>query len=194
MFPQNDNGLTLVEALVIVAIIGALAFLALPAFNSHPHRGGTMTQTLSHMKQLQMATQMMALDGMEREDTNLGWPGDTDGTFSNWTAQLLKGKYLTESDLCKLLSAPGIVVKKLSSTNNTALLVYAIREDNDGNAVFLSTANFTNTPTGGILDPNAKPYGNKGFVVFRKAADGVILAAKQAGQTNLIGSYVPLCR
>jgi len=38
------------------------------------------------------------------------------------------------------------------------------------------------------------PFGNKGFVVFRKAGDGAILMPKQVGQTNVIGAFAPLCR
>jgi len=44
------------------------------------------------------------------------------------------------------------------------------------------------------MDPSAKPFGNKGFVVFRKGGDGGVYLPKQVGQTNLIGAFVPLCR
>lgn len=154
-----------------------------------------MTQTLSNTKQLYLATQQMALDGEAEKNTNIGWPGDIGGGFSNWTAQLLKGNYLSRTDLCKLLSAPGIIISTNDpfTNNQTALLLYAVRTNSPATAVFLSSANFTNTPTGGTLDPDAKPYGKKGFVVFRKAGDGSILQSRQVGMTNIIGSYVPPC-
>jgi hypothetical protein len=50
--------------------------------------------------------------------------------------------------------------------------------------VFLTTANWTN---GQPLGQDAKPYGNKGFVVFRKGGDGAILLPKQYNSTNVIG-------
>ena len=155
------------------------------------------TPTLSNMKQLHLATQQMALDGVTTDDTNIGWPGDIGGTFTNWTAQLLKGGYLSTNDLYKLFSAPGIIVKPETTTlsaTNTALLVYAVSTNRPTTDVFLSTVNFTNTPTGGVLNTNAKPYPGKGFVVFRMAGDGAILQPRQAGMTNLIGTYAPLCR
>lgn len=194
MNSRNQAGLTLVEAIVCVAIILILASLALPRIG---HRGDGMSQPLSNMKQLHLATQQMALDGVATGETNLGWPGDIGGTFSNWAAQILKGGYMGTNDLCKMLSAPGVVVRpgKILSMNDTAVRVYAVRESSPTNAVFLTSANFTNTPTGGEpLNPWAKPFGNKGFVVFRKGGDGGILLPRQVGQTNLIGSFVPLCR
>lgn len=192
--PRNA-GLTWIEAIVLISVVAVLAALAMPAVTV---KGGPgqMTQTLSNMKQLCMATRQMAIDGVMNGKANLGWPGDNDGTFSNWTTQLLNG-YLQTNDLCKLLSAPGKIVPtgKIPPMHDTALLVYAVSEESLSNAVFLTTANFTNTPAGGLpLEASAKPYGNKGFIVFRKAGDGMVLLPKQVGQTNIIGSYVPLCR
>ena len=117
--------------------------------------------------------------------------------FTNWAAQILKGGYLTTNDLCKLLSAPGYIVPpgKIPPMNETAVRLYAVTKDSPTNAVFLTSANFTNTPLGGEpLNPSAKPFGNKGFVVFRKGGDGTILLPKAVGQTNAIGSFVPMCR
>ena len=154
-----------------------------------------MTSSLENMKTLHLVTQQMALDGVSKGDTNLGWPGG--GSFSNWTAQIVKGGYLTTNDLCKMLSAAGCFVPpgKIPPMNETAVRVYAITKDSTGDAVFLTTANFTNTPTGGeALNPAAKPFGNKGFVVFRKGGDGSVYLPKQVGKTNLIGSFVPMCR
>lgn len=107
----------------------------------------------------------------------------------------MDGKYFSKEDLAKLLSGPGIRVRAAPAlmTNNTAVLVYVVKEVSDGGDVFLSSANFTNTPTGGVFDPLAKPFGTNGFVVFRKAGDGAILQGKFAGQTNLVGLFTPLC-
>jgi len=79
--------------------------------------------------------------------------------------------------------------------NETAVRLYAVTDNSPTNAVLLTSANFMNTPTGGeALNPSAKPFGDKGFVVFRKGGDGAVLRPNQVGQTNLIGSFVPLCR
>ena len=106
--------------------------------------------------------------------------------------------YLSTNDFCKLLSAPGKVVppgKIPYSTFDSGVLVYAVSTNSPDTAVFLTSANFTNTPHGGTpLDKKALPYGNKGFGVFRKGGDGAILPPRQVGKTNLIGTYVPLCR
>ena len=198
---RSPSGISLVEILVALAVLGVLVVLVLLAIPLPLGVHGSlvraqMTQTLVNMRQLQLATKQMALDGVTMGNAGLGWPGDTGGSFSNWTAQLLNGRYVSRKDLCKLLSAPGVIVSTndLLTNNRTAVLVYAVSTNSSGQAVFLSTANMTNTAEGGVLNPEAKPYGDKGVIVFRAAGDGAILQPRQVGQTNIIGSYVPLCR
>lgn len=111
--------------------------------------------------------------------------------------------YLTTNDLCKFLSVPGLIVPpgKVPAMNDTAVRVYGVCNDSPVDAVLFTSANFTNTPTGGeALSRSAKPYGNEGFVVCRNGGYGSIglngsaYLPRQVGQTNMIGSFVPLCR
>lgn len=197
MLHKSSSGLTRMEATVVLAVIG---FMIVFIFGPHLFQGETLDQgqrinTLSRMKQLHLATRQMALDGIESANPNLGWPGDTGGSFSNWTAQLLEGNYLSRQDLGRLLSAPGVIVSMDDplTNNHTALLVYAVSTNSPATAIFLSTANFTNTPTGGLLNTNALPYRGKGFVVLRAGGDGAVLKASQAGKTNDVSTYVQLC-
>lgn len=184
----------LIVAVVVGLALFTIVFMGLPLLM---HDGGIRAQmslTLSNMKQLHLATQQMALDGEFTKNPALGWPGDTGGSFTNWMRHLVP-EYLSTNDVAHILSGPGKVLPKdrIPSANEGALLVYAVNTNSPGNTVFLSTANFTNSPTGGTLDPTAKPYGNKGFIIFHKAGDGAILQPRDAGNTNLIGSYAPLC-
>lgn len=190
---RSYSAFTLTEALVCVVVFGALLAIALANTAPKPTR---MIQVLSNMKQLHLATQQMALDAETTGDTNIGWPGDTGGTMTNWARRLVP-EYLSTNDFCKLMSVREIQVTPSQFPNppKTAILVYAVREADSGNVVFLSTANFTNTPEGGMpLNAKAVPYGERGFLIFRKAGDGDILQPKQVGNTNLIGGYVPLCK
>lgn len=152
---------------------------------------------MNNLRQLHLATRTMALDAEAVGRTDIGWPGDTGGSARKWAEQLVSGKYLRTEDLCKLLSAPGrkVTSENLFRPEEWGVRVYAVKRDSKDEVVFLTSANFTNTPTGGEpLDPKAKPYGDKGFVVYRKGGDGSNYRPKQVGQTNLIGSYVPLCQ
>ena len=180
-----------------VGIVALTAFaLTLPSIVNPSRTKGLMTQTLSNMRQLQLATSAMAQDGVAMTNPGLGWPGDTGGTFSNWVRHV-SPEYLGKADLCKLLSAPGFSIKTntIPTSNSAAVLMYAVSTNSPSDAIFLTTANFTNTPTGGLSPlPSAKPYGDKGFVVFRSGGDGAILKANQAGRTNNIGSFVPVCK
>ena len=193
--PSGTSGFTWIEALVALAISGILIAVIISKVTNMLALD-QMSSTISNMKQLHLATYAMVMDGQTNKDTNLGWPGDTGGTFSNWTKQLLSD-YLGTNDLRKLLSAPGKIVPpgEISTMQDSAVLAYAVSTNSQNLTVFLTTANFTNTPTGGLpLLPTAKPYGNKGFVVFSKAGEGAVLQPKQVGMTNLIGTYVPLLR
>lgn len=193
MKPKPPSAFTLIELLVVISIIGILAALALPAITGALARG-QMTQTLSNAKQLHLATTQMALDATTTGDTNLGWPGDLGGTWAAWASNIVGGGYLSTNDFKKLISAPGVVptTDNPSAPGKSGVLVYAVAENSDGSTVFISSANFSNTATGGTApSATAKPYGNKGFVVFRKAGDGAILQPRQTGQayTNIIGAY-----
>ncbi len=196
MNPRRDSAFTWIEALVCLAVIGIVVALALPSVTAGPRKGGQVTQTLSNMRQLHLATMQMWIDGETIGDKTLGWPGDTGGTFSHWVRKMVPD-YLSTNDLCKLLSAPGIVVKSEAmpvKMSDGAVLVYAVSTNSPDDAVFLTSANFTNTS--GVsppLEKTAKPYGDKAFVVFRKGGDGAVLMARQVGKTNVIGFYVPLC-
>jgi len=192
---SQNSGLTWIEAIVILVVLSLLVLMALPSISiGRP----VMTQSLSNMRQLLTATQAMVEDGVLKGNPNLNWPGDTGGTFSNWAAQLVPA-YMHTNDFCKLLSAPGrtLPLDKIPAMSESAILVYAVSEESPSNAVFLTTANFTNTPTGGTTPlRNSIPYGDKGFVVFRKGGDGMIYRANQTGPTNahLIGAFAPLCQ
>ncbi len=73
---KSSYAFTLIELLVVISIILILVALAAPAlFNTLTK--GQMTQTLSNMKQLHLASQQMALDGMTTGDATLTWPGDS---------------------------------------------------------------------------------------------------------------------
>jgi prepilin-type N-terminal cleavage/methylation domain-containing protein len=189
---------TLIELLVVISIIAILASLALPAVMSAVAQG-QMTQTMSNMKQLHLVTQQMAMDSTTTGDTNIGWPGDlADKTFKGWATAILGG-YMSTNDFAKMMSASGVTAPQnqdptglaAGDKKGRALLVYPVSETNTASTVLLTTSNFTNTTTGGAAPKSeALPYGNKGFVVFRKGGDGVVLKANQTGAqyTNIIGA------
>lgn len=197
MRSHHHSALTLWETLIAISVFCLLVLILDAAVRPHLRSAHPYQRTLSAMKEIHLASQRMALDATTTGKTNIGWPGDIGGTFAHWAAQLVQGGYATTDEFCRWMSAPGITAEpsQFPALPHRAILVYAIREDSDGSTVYLTSANFTNTPTGGLpLSKDAKPYGDQAFLIFRKAGDGAVLQPTQVGKTNLIGRYVPLCQ
>lgn len=188
MSPRILNGsraFTLIELLVVISIIAILAALALPAITGALARG-QMTQTMSNSRQIYVSTFNMALDGTTTGDTNLGWPADIGGTWSAWANALVGGGYMSTNDFAKMLSAPGVIRGTntgVGSPTPSAINVYNVGESSPMQAAFITTANYTNPVA---LSADAKPFGNKGFVVFRKGGDGLVYTPQQATNTSIL--------
>lgn len=175
---------TLIELLVVISIIAILASLAIPAVTGAMVRG-QMTQTLNNQRQLTLATQSMALDSFTAGE-GYGWPNNGD-SIQTWGTNLVGGKYLDGSDFSKMLSAPGVTVPPTVDGNVTrsAMRVYGVGESGPGSAIFISTYNYNAESPGASALSNVDPYGDKGFVIFRKGGDGQAYQPRFATNTNL---------
>ncbi len=194
MTRRNQAGITAVEILVLLVVVGVLAALTIPSVSGGPGRN-EFTQVLNNALQLQFATYNVSLEAEAAGETHLAWPGEQAGSFSNWIASLTN--ILSTNDICKMLSGPGIRVRPedMFSMEKTALRVYAVTRNSASNTVMISSANFTNTPTGGIpLQSSIKPYGKKGFIVMEKGGNGRVLMGRYVGNPEVIGGYAPLCQ
>ena len=198
------SGFTLIELLVVIAIIATIAAFAVPALTSALTKG-QMTGTMNNARQLYLAGYQMALDGSTNSDANLAWPGDyTSGsvtTLNAYVQKLVQNDYLKASDLPKILSAPGATCTATSSgtgssatvtlSGTSGLKVYPVTSADGSNVIFCLTSNYVYDTD---LTATANPYGDKGFVVIRKAGDAAVLrrnnAVMQSGQTASFESLV----
>jgi len=191
-FPSGLTTRELLAALIVCGVFVAAVY----AKSTGLFARAADTIIVAKMKQLHLVTRQMALDGIETTNARLGWPGDIGGTFAAWADGLVPG-YLTTNGFDGLLSVRGEKVRHgtMPRANTNGILLYAVRSNSAADTVLFTTANFTNTPAGGELArKKATPLGDRGFVVFRKGGDGAILLASQAGDTNLVGGFAPLCR
>lgn len=184
---KNQNGFTLIELLVVISIIAILAALAIPAVTGALTRG-QLTGSLNNARQLFLATQTMAIDAFQTGE-GAGWPGDNviAGSWQTYLQELVDGKYLTPADLRKICSAPGIQQPSDASADTlptvSGLAVYAVTESAASDDIFCSSANWTGPVPD--LNPDSVPFGDKGFVVFRKGGDGSIYRPAQANSSIL---------
>src|SRR2546421_409228 len=203
MIRKNRAAFTLIELLVVIAIIATIAAFAVPALTSALTKG-QMTGTMNNARQLYLAGYQMSLDGSTNADANLAWPGDYASgvtTLKDYVEKLVQNDYLKASDLPKILSAPGASCTATSSGSGSTttvalggksgLKVYPITSSDGSNVIFAVTSNyFYNTE----LKTTDTPYGDKGFVVMRKAGDAAVLrrnnATAAAGQASAFESLV----
>ena len=181
--PHSLRAFTLIELLVVISIIAILAALAIPAVTGALTRG-QLTGSLNNARQLFIATQTMAIDAFQTGE-GAGWPGDN-VINSDWNAyltELTDGKYLTAADLRKICSAPGVQQPAGDDSLPTVsgLAVYALTDSAASDDIFCSTANWTGPVP--ELDPDSVPFGDKGFVVFRKGGDGSVYRPAQSDST-----------
>ena len=206
MRPHHQAGIAWPEILVALFILTVLISMAMPSVTICTVKGDK-TAALSNARQIYTAMFTMVMDGETSGQTNLAWPGDTGGTFAWWASKLVASDYLKAEDLRKFIRGSAkpksawhwpwqtVAPETIPLANTNALLIYAVSSNSPSNAVFITSANFTNTPTGGVAPlSNSVPFGQTGFVVFRKGGDGTVYKPTQVGDTNEIGSYVPLLK
>lgn len=183
--PHTLRAFTLIELLVVISIIAILAALAIPAITGALSRG-QMTGSLNNARQLFIATQTMAIDAFQTGE-GAGWPGDNviGSDWNTYLTELVDGKYLTPADLRKICSAPGVQQPAGDDSLPTVsgLAVYALTDSAASDDIFCSTANWTGPVE--ELSASAVPFGDKGFVVFRKGGDGSVYRPAQANSTIL---------
>jgi prepilin-type N-terminal cleavage/methylation domain-containing protein len=205
------SAFTLIEMLVVISIIAVLAAFGGPAiFNALAK--GQMAGSLNSVHQLHIAGQTMAIDGSTNADPTRAWPGDLSEaaaapgstpspitSLQQYATKLVQGDYLKAGDIQKILSAPGAICTATADgttgavtlSGKSALKVYKVKETDASNTIFAVTANYT---YGSALDSTAAPYGDKGFVVQRKAGDAAMLKKNNAttptGQESSFQSVV----
>ena len=213
MKKKSLAGFTLVEMLVVIAIIATIAAFALPAITGALVRG-QLAQAVSNARQVHLATFAMTTDGTQTGDAKYGWPGDlaasttTGATITNvpdFITRLVDNDYLKAGDL-KVFAAPGVnpwngtYTKPADATStgsfapvfdgdkNCAFKIYKVKDTDASNTIYLATKNFTYTSDSTTaITATAVPFGDKGFVVFHKGGDGTFYKKQQATSKTLLG-------
>lgn len=177
--------LTLRELLVAIAIIALILILAWPAFTNALAKRD-LTRTMKNERDLYLAAFRMATDGAAKSDANLAWPGDYPAkSLAEYCGKLIERDYVKSADLQRMLSAPGAACTVTTSgsppatmlTGASALKIYKMKSGDPSNTIFAASANYTYDTA---LRPDAKPFGDIGFVVIHKSGDAGLFGKNQA--------------
>ena len=165
---------------------GGLGVLAWPAIRSGMTKR-EMSRTLKHADALYLAAFHMATDGAAKGDPDSAWPGDYPSIdLAGYCAKLIEKGYLKPADLEEILSGAGMkctvrstgdgkTMVTLSGAN--ALKIYKVQKTDPSSAILAASSNYVyGTP----LNPEAKPFGDAGFVVVRKSGDSGVYKKNQA--------------
>ena len=186
---RSLHAFTLIELLVVISIIAILASLAIPAVTGALSRG-QMTQTLNNARQLHMQTQTMSIDtSIAGEGWSWTFNGTNPGTLPAFCVALMTNNYLTESELRKIFTAPGVIppIGGEFNTANVAFKIMQTKESDPSDSLFVITKNWSSEGLGA----ETQPYGNKGFVLMRKGGDGGIFTRPaDAVSSNIIGTNI----
>lgn len=204
---RSPSGLTRLEIIVALVVLVLLALLIYPSFASMVLKGRMLWLT-SDARQIHLSVMSMAADGTAKGNTALGWPGDLKARgvirdTADFANVLVRGDYLKPEDLrifCNVTalwgssSAPGFKLYKGTlapggtltppfSEKNNAFKIYLVKDKDPSETIFLTTKNYTYGAA--ALDPKAKPFGDKGFVICRKAGDVSIFKSPQTQNPQL---------
>ncbi len=102
---KQQQGFTLIELMIVVAIIGILAAIAMPAYQDYTGRA-------------QAAEAFSLTSGLQADIAVLAADGVTDFTPVNTSAQLLVGKYIVATGV-SVAAATGIITAAFSSGSNS---------------------------------------------------------------------------
>jgi prepilin-type N-terminal cleavage/methylation domain-containing protein len=173
----NNKAFTLIELLIVIAIIGLLAALALPAITGALARA-QLTGIVSNARQIHIAAQQMALDVLTGGST-VGWPADSNTpattTAKQYLDEIKKGGYLQEAEILKLVSGPGFPAATSWSALAAANIQFHfgnVTSGEPGTVMWIWTKNASTDPIAATSLTATVGPGKAGFVVFRKGGDG----------------------
>ena len=126
---KNNKGFTLVELVVVIAILGILAAIAVPRFTGSRKKAAVAAHN-ANVRTLESAYNMYLADGGEDTTWNKGsdsweaylqeWPdipdlvkndlNETNGNYDNYTVEIINGEIIVTPGYVKL--EDGMIVEK----------------------------------------------------------------------------------
>ncbi len=148
----TQKGFTLIELMIVIAIIGILAAVAIPQYRIYTNRTEVSTKAVSAMRTMQLAISEYAVTNADLPDsfndlTTVGF-SKSDGTA--YAATDLAGAGVTSIGI----GANGVITVTLNFPTNTELNTKTLIITPTLNA---ATGSVTFAATGGTLDAKYRP-------------------------------------
>ncbi|PKK91761.1 MAG: hypothetical protein CVV64_03605 [Candidatus Wallbacteria bacterium HGW-Wallbacteria-1] len=105
---KNRRGFTLIELMIVIAIIGILAAIAIPNF-SKARKQARLKACIANMRTLEGAIEMYDMDSTGSNVVSDGAVVSNAGQFVGIGVQLQSGRYLKSPPVCKSGGAYNII-------------------------------------------------------------------------------------